>query len=350
MSPRRGLEPVTRVLFESPLWALGAGTLCLSGLLNGVYRAPNASVIASIAADPFSPPELGRGSFLLSSPLGPLVSWAIGARDDASFLFVQGVLTVLAVIGVAHLVRRWHGDTVARLLLIALFCSPLSNLLVGWIGQPDPFTVAGATLVVAGPRWACLVGGLTLGFNHFEQGVFIVGAAAVLRRADAPVLVALAGLGAGKLGLEGFHAAFDIDASEDRLAYLRAAGIERHLIATFTNLPTLVFSVLGVMWAPFLWFLTNVERRRALTVGVLQFGLLVPVALTFDSSRVWALVSWPVVVHVLMRLALDVPRERLQLSSTVLFLTAVVVPRVIVWEGNVVVSNYRRMVEFVPLL
>lgn len=347
---QRRLQPVARVLFESPLWALAAGVLCLSGLLNGVYRAPNASVIASIAADPFSPPELGRGSFLLSSPLGPLVSWAVGAREDTSFLIVQGVLTAVAVMGVAYLMRRWHGDVVARLFLVALFCSPLSNLLVGWIGQPDPFTLVSATLLVAGPRWACLAGGLALGFNHFEQGAFIVAAAVMLRRADRSVMAALVGLGAGKLGLMGFHAALDIDAGADRIAYLRAAGMERYLVATFANLPTLVFSVLGVMWAPFLWFLLHAERRRALTVGALQFALLAPVALTLDSTRVWALMSWPVVVHVLLSMVVVVERECLRLWSTLLFLTAVVVPRVVVWEGSVVVSNYRRMVDFVPLL
>lgn len=334
-------------MFSTPLWLLTGAAMIIATIWFGYTFTPNEVVWRYIASDPFTQLVHGPGEYLYGSPIGPLVAHALGVGvDPYAFRAVQTLVLIASIVGTAYLVRTWAGDVAGRLFVVAWFCSPLANVHVTWIGQPDPITMAAATFVTVGPTWACIAGGMLLGFNHFEQGVFIVAAALILRqfvRRDGFRfgLCAGAGLAAGRALLAVYHNASNITVTTGRIDYFADLGFGDYFRAWGPNLPALIFSVHGVLWVAVVAMLRNIQPRPRNAVIVVQVGLLAPVLLTLDVTRVYALITWPIVMVCVMWAASQ-PETQIRRWAVLLAGTSLVVPRVIV-AGGVVVSSWGRL-------
>jgi hypothetical protein len=124
-----------------------------------------------------------------------------------------------------------------------------------------------------------------------------------------------------------------------RVDYANAIGWYRYVIAAFGNLPAALYSTFSVAWP--LVTIAFVEqwtaRRRvawAMIGAVLLAGGATLVAL--DTTRVFALISWPLVLFAVTR----VPKIGLAVWC---LLVGLVVPRIIVWDGGIIASGFHRL-------
>ena len=352
---RTGLDRVASWLATASPWHVLGVVALVRALSVGVWTTPNVEQWVRFASDPFgTPPVDPAAAFITGSPTGPLVAHAVGADTTLTYALVH--LTALAV-AVALLVvmgRRWLGDRTTNLLVVLLFASSLSAVLVTWLGQPDPFVLLGLSaiaLAAAAPPHVQLAlaigGGALAGFTSFEQCFAAVAVLAVAswghdRPGDrAAVLGAAVGLVLGRLALAGFHAASDV-ATLSRADWARAHGAELFLERFLANLPAYAFSILGAGWL----LVGDAGRRLAplgrgpapfVAAGAMVLGVGV---IALDQTRVASLVAWPTAVWLVRRAEADDPGgARPRLAAAVL-VAAVVVPPVVIWEGRPVISAW----------
>lgn len=340
------------MLFRLPLWALGGLLLVISALKNGIWHTPNLVVFLEIVRHFPDPPPPGPGAYLLSSPLGPAVASALHLDGALAFVLLHLGVVLLSSFGLVLLVRRRFGDLAARVTLVALFCSPLSNLLLTWLGQPDAFTFATASaLVVLQSPLLLLAAAAVLGVNHFEQGVFIVVAAAALRvneeRRNAVAFAGamVLGLVAGRLALLAYHHRYAITSGGVRWDVATTLGLSTFFAGFAKNFPAWLFSIFNALWV----FLTAVylRHRRELLVPLgLLVAFVLPALLSFDQTRVYALVTWPVVLWTVLWACRNEEEALIRRLATIAVLLGLLLPRAMVWEGRVYTSSLRHLVDW----
>lgn len=347
------LDRIGGALFRLPLWGLGLLLTVVAVAKNGIWYNPALDAFLEISRQFPEPPNLGPGAYLLSSPLGPAIAWLLHLDGALAFVVLHLAVLLASAGGLVLLVRRRFGVLAAQVTMVALFCSPLSNLLLTWLGQPDPFTFAGASgLVVLQSPVGLFVAALMLGVNHFEQGVFMVLAAFVLRLKDdgrrALFRIGAIGVGicAGKLALQAYHHRYGITSGGDRLAYATtASGFRRFFDLFAMNFPTWLFSVFNAMWL-FLAAVYLRHRRELLVALGLLVLFVIPAVLALDETRVYALITWPVVLWVVLWICCNEDEMLVRRLATVTLLLGVLLPRVIVWEGRTYTSSLRLLVRW----
>jgi len=344
------VERVERLAFSLRLWQLGVGLLVVAGLTNGVWHTPNLPEYLAIAHEFPRAPVLGGGDYILSSPLGGAIASWLGIRSELGFVLLHLAVLLAGLVALVITVFRKFGDLAARAVMVVLFSSPLANLLLSWLGQPDPFTfIAASAIVVLDAPVLLVLATLGLGANAFEQGIFIVGGAAALRlfgeslrgasgesegesggasRRRGVVRVGAMGVGlvAGKAALEAYHRHYGIT-PDDRFAFVLFVGFGGWFSRFFANFGTWLFSIFNAAWV----------------AGALLVFFAVPVATSLDETRVYALISWPVLLWLTLW---AVRRECAAVARRLVAITllaGVVLPRVIVWEANIYASSARLM-------
>lgn len=336
-------------LLAAGLPVLVIGVLAAGAVMHGASYVPMVDVHLALAADPMAPwHSLGKNGYLLDSPTLLLLAHALGVETRLAFAALAFAITGLGLMWLVWLANRHYGDEAARLVAISFFIAPIGAVVITWLGQPDPITlVAAGTLVLARSAPMFAVAGVALGFNHFEAGVAIVIASCLLRIAEAPTptrsraldaLLAIAGLVAGKLVLSWWQATNGQDPSS-RLDYVFQVGFHRYVISSLGNLPALVFSTFSLAWP--LVAVAFVEKwyaQRRIASAMLLAGLVAAgvTLLVLDPTRVFALVSWPLVLFVVTRM----PDLRLAVWCV---LAGVLIPRLIVWDGGVIASGFHRL-------
>lgn len=327
-------------LAGAPIWQLCALAMVASIVLFKLGATPNLDDVQAIARDPFSPDGVDpSGEFIYGSPLVPLIAHHLGFVDAGSIVALHLALVAGGLIGVAYLIATWVNDLASRLYVAAWFASPLAHVQVTWLGQPDPVTMASAAVVTVGPAWACGVGGLLLGFNHFEQGVFILTAAAAvrsLRGSLAPVAWAMIGLVTGRALLQAYFSAAGLNAS--RVGYVTDRGVMHFLDMWSGVWPWIVFSVYATLWVPLIVMWRRSSRTDRIVLAAAQVVLTVPVLVAADMTRVYALITWPIVVYAACWWA-DRPVDAMRWLPTFLF-AAVFVPRVVFLDYLVRFTNW----------
>jgi hypothetical protein len=228
--------------------------------------------------------------------------------------------------------------------LVAFLATPLSNILLS-VGAQDPFTFLFASMAVLfeSPLLA-VVAGAGLAASHLEVGIFTVVAVTVLRVLDdRPLRPATAmGLVGGLLATAGavvgyeHHAGVGLSA---RASFIHRTGL-RVLLGDFLDeLPTWLFSTFGAFW---LFAVVTCSRWWALrtvrALAVLATGAGLVTVVTLDETRVFALLTWPLVLWLTLLAVRRLEPGTLRRLTALTFLAALVLPRIIVFEGRPAVS------------
>jgi hypothetical protein len=255
-------------------------------------------------------------AYVLREALGQALYHASGWSGAGHFIAFHAI--ALAVSGVvlalwmAHRLGAQRGTISTCLLLL----SPLTAVLLEWIGMYDAFSVLVWVLLVISLRFhpvaqaaVAVLGGLQ-NFEQFFVSVLLlallpeVGRTLGLRARPVPLILgALAGKAALELYLRHVGAA-----AGTRASFLAEDSMRDLVVSSFAALaPVIVFSALGGLWVPAIRMCaagwpraSRALRWRGAAAAAVVLGV---GAATADHTRVMALVSFPLLTLFCMQVA-----------------------------------------------
>ena len=214
--------------------------------------------------------------------------------------------------------------------------------MANFLGYPDAMTFALSSVVVlvrnSISRFAFA---WLLAVNHFEQGLVIILTLIPLLawREKLPLSAALwplgVGFAVGKISLETYFALCAFHIRFTRVDYFFHNARE---IITFDGVrPVSLYSFMNVFWLFALPALTWARKNRPPLFRRCALLLLADMAiagfLTFDKMRVFALISWPVLLVPVLETCGKVRRAgRFRLLIHACFFLSLLLPRVLVWR------------------
>jgi hypothetical protein len=310
-------------------------SLAVAAAHNGLWATPNLAFWSLIAENPGTnpfTPEMSGDYLLTNLSLTSLAAWT---GQTAPHAYARLHLLVLVVAWASVVALAWHrtGYRVARTLTAVLAAAPLVTVSMQWLGQPDPLTgLCGVAMVLVRRRRAVAALAVVAGLTHPEQAALMALVVAAVRplvptgdgappdgtptappwwpAAGLDALSAVGGVVVGRLCTQVVFLLSDISVRTPRTEYLRfglEAFWDHHTRQPFG----LVWTLWGPLWlvvaalAGALWWRRNgsdadpggrSDRRLALAGALAALGALLPVVVTLDETRVYAVVSAPLLV------------------------------------------------------
>ena len=292
--------------------------------------------------------------YLMYSLAGPVLARILGVTSIQGWVVLHAIVLATTFVALILTIRNRRGERAARISAVTLCSSAVPAVLLQWVGSYDAFTFALGSFLVVVESWpALLLVSVGLGMFHFEQGAVIVGLLVLLgasRRWSRLQLglTTVSGLFLGKLVLTVYLSGLGIGATQARLQYMLGGPMPsgNYLQMALNNFPTLLYSVLGGAW---FWLIVAVLivgrdwKDMRLVPVALALGFL-PALLTHDQTRVYAMVTAPVLLYTALLVDDHGSADEVDLVVSTALISLVVAPAVIVWEG------IARVPTFAPFL
>lgn len=372
--PRQGPQRTARPHVDprpvAPDWVRLSGwsvaALAVALVHNRLWAAPNldafSTIAGSLGSDPF--PETTSSDYLLTNLAMPVLGGITGMTEPHRYALLHLVVLVAGLGMCVVLAARRFGYLPARTLLVTVAVAPGVTVALQWLGQPDALTFPlSVALVLVQRRWAVAATSLLLGLSHPEQAVIIVAIAAAARAVALPpdrtspppgvqpLRATVVRLGhdlalgwvavlIGRVVTELFIRASGAGGGTLRSDFL-GMGFDM-LLTHHTQAPgALVWFLWGPLWLGGAAAAVLLRRSRAgsdgrqldrvggvwWTLGALSVAALIPVWFTLDETRVYAMLTAPVlaVAAVLAGRALGASNPRHLLVLTLGMLAAALV-------------------------
>lgn len=340
-SERAQRAPDGRAARAAAFAGAALGLVALALLRNGVGKYPFADYLATEVAPHW--PHLSDGvpalfQYVFWSPIGPALARLLGIGSVGPYLAMQSVVFVAGIAGFLAAAGRRLGPDAALRLLVVLAALPATTVVLAWSGSYDVFTVvfALALTVCRSPRWAALLG-LGLAFSALEHGAIVIALLAVLAAAGIwgtvrPLLAAAGGLVVGGVVLVVWLRAQGIH--HGRSYWLQHFGLRYFLDLALDSWGLLLLSLFGAALPLVVLLVRDTPAaRRAVVVAVLAAPI-VPTLVTEDQTRVFAVLSAPVVVALTLAHLSERPAAASSRWWIALVALAAVTPGYFVWKGS----------------
>jgi len=336
---------VETFVFEEPLWIFLVVVGLLDVLKNGMAEDPDIGFWLKISSAFPNAVHIPSGAkYLMASPIGPALAHALGIHGYLPYATLH-MAVVLLGFGILVLgLYRAGGRLAVGAGVTAFFATPLSNILLS-LGAQDPFTFLFMTIVVLfeSPVLA-LLAAAGLAVSHLEVGIFTIVTVIVLRILDdrpvklTTVAALVAGLAGGTVGLELYERHAGVSA-EARASFIKQAGVRTLVTDFFDELPTWLFSTFNAFWLFLVALYGRVWRHKVTRASIVLASVAGAVTVvTLDETRVFALLTWPLVLWLTVHAARTFDTRLVRRVTAVTFVAALVLPRVIVFEGHASVS------------
>lgn len=334
-------------VLDLPRWKFLTALFVIMFFKTGVtFVAP---ALALVAKDPYHNPYTNPFEhYLFWSWLGPWLAHLVGATSSFKFTMFYFVFSV----GFMVLMTRWIftrlPEPQARVAMLIFMLLPGSATSFYWVFT-DSLTLFLIACTLYFPRTYVVVFllGVLLGMQHAEQAFVGAGAAFfalawTARRGGKPglfdwrwALALLVGVVAGRLLLMFIFYQLDIHLNSGRWYWVAKAW--RMLVRRFLfSYHFAIFSAFGVGWLVVIAFLRR-KSPEVLPVAVALGGLLLLMPISDDPTRVYAIVSFPLLCAVVLsngEWLASLRRETIGLLA----LLWVLVPWMFVWAGKPIVS------------
>ncbi len=358
------VEQLRQRAFGMAFWRFHALILGLALLLNGMWYSSQAVLFWQVSKDITRNPFLGQaeGEWVLTSFLGPMLGYFTGAnRSLLAYCLLHFIVFLLGITLLVFLIRRQHSDFAARAVLIVLFTSPVANVVLTWLGSPDAFTVLlGLAIAAFWDRWiVVLLCSILLGIDHPEQGSIILlllmlfsfiarGRGGAIRTGA----IGMAGLLLGAAGVQTYFAARHFEVLYSRVEYILEQGPFEYVKSTFSQPFALLFSLFNALLFFLAAYVVQYWKRdktaRAFVVcSLLAFAVML---ITLDQTRVFALLTFPVIVMLVCSRPLQATdgadRRFFETVLAISLVLGILIPRFTVRSGTVFFSAYPSIVNF----
>lgn len=360
----RGTAADPQQLSDNPWWHTAtwwAASVLVALLHNGLWATPNLAFVSLISRNPGENPFGGTlaGDYLLTDVSLTRLAWLTGQTQPHEVARLHLVVLVVGWAAVVALARSRFGHAAARNLTVILAASPLVTVSMQWLGQPDPLTgLCGLAMVLARRRTAVVALGVLAGITHPEQAVFMAGLAGVVRcflpaevgagaeaEADverpAPstnatevagwVASAVGGVLIGWIVVQLWFRVSDITLSTPRSDYL-SYGLSTFWEHHLTQPVGLFWTLWGPLWLVILLVVgaglqRHLEGAKAWRLmALLAFAALVPVFITLDETRVYAVITAPLLAAGAMWVGRSWPAPTTRNVAVALLVLTAVIP------------------------
>lgn len=327
-------------IFGIHFWIFYLLILAICILQNGFWYSSFAPGFALLSRDlTHNPMAHDPGAqWALTSFLGPVLAHFVRIQTAQAYAWMQLSLLLCIFTLLIAVIRRRHGEFAARAVLILFLASPISTVLLTWLGSPDvlTFLLSVGVVLLRSNAIGLFVVSAMLGTNHPEQGLAILGLIGIdtffrhQRRVTLQyAIAAFGGLLVGAGIVQWWFRAHDFGLLFTRTNYIAAQGLGEYA-RQLAHAPLALFlSLFGGSVVFVIADLHRFQSKAFLLQGASAFLL---VCITFDQTRVFALLTFPA----LLLLALTENQEKQTWSETILTLTllaALILPRLIVHGG-----------------
>jgi hypothetical protein len=314
-------------------WALAGAAVAF--VHDRWWGSPNLAFMVAITRDLGHNPFRGGldGDYLLTNLLGPVLARVTHQSSAHQYARLHLILLAVGLAVAVVLAARRFGPRVAGTLSVVLAMSPAVTVSLMWLGQPDPLTLSfGLIMTLVRRPWVAAIIGVLAGLTHPEQAIVMALAAGAARAAlvdDRPSGPALrrgivetawvaGGVLVGRAITEVYLRVNDIVIHHPRTSYLDL-GVSGFLRSHRQAPAALVYALWGPLWLVILGvvalrlFDRSSRTDRDVnhgwwTVAAIATIALVPTFFTLDETRVYAMITAPVLVMMAVLIPCELDR------------------------------------------
>ena len=340
-------------LGRSKFWFLFLGLMFLVVILiNGIGIVPE-EPYQRLAENPFiTRTDIHFNNYWQENPLLPVIAFYLGFSSPVAFNILCFVILTGAVLLFALLIMRQLGSPPALIFSSLLITSPLTTVLLTWLGTPDGLTVA-LTIPFLFTQSGLLVFLLSV-FGAMNHPTFMITVIEILILRWAAkdgikfkhVLASGLGLAIGYASTRLFLTVNQIEIVS-RFDFMQLMDAGEWLKMNAVNLPITLSSLFNIQWLVLLLCLILFFKKDKVFYSLVLAFLLVNYGFTFftlDTTRIFSLLSWGVlfacVFHSYKLAGLnhdDGPEMQRQflLSLTLTGVASFIAPRYFSWAGEI---------------
>jgi hypothetical protein len=344
-------------LGKRKFWFLLVGlSFILVVLINGTGIVPE-EPYQRLSQNPFiTRTDIHFNNYWQETLLLPLIAYYLDLTGKITF----NALTFAIIVG-AYLLftwlayRRW-GSTLALLTTALLITSPLTTILLSWLGTPDGLTVALTTPFLFTHSGVLMFFLAILGAANHPSFIIAVMEIIILRWSARDeinikhVLFAVLGCVSGYGLVKLFLYSQDIDIVS-RFDFMRLRSMSEWVELNMENLPGTLFSLFNIHWlilpVCLIMFFKKDSRFFTIAVSFLLLNYAI-VFFTLDTTRIFSLTSWGVLcICVLLSYKLagseteenSKPRRQFLQTLILVCIISFFTPRFFSWVGEIHIAS-----------
>lgn len=358
-----GLYEKVQELGKQRFWFLFLGLIFIvTALINGVGIVPE-EAYQRLSQDPFTTrTDIHFNNYWQETILLPIIAYYLGLTGTITF----NALTFIMIVGAYALFawltfNRW-GAVLSLIASTLLITSPLSTVLLSWLGTPDGLTVALTIPFLFTQSGALVLVLAILGAANHPAFIVATLEVLVLRWAASDkinlkhIILTALGILIGYGIVNFFLNANGID-MVSRFDFMQLKSFEEWARMNLEDLPITLFSLYNVHWLIFpICMIMFFKKDRAffklaLLILLLNYGI---VFFTLDTTRIYVLTSWAVlfvcIFHSYKLAASEAgsgsSHQKQYLQALILVsVVSLFTPRFFSWVGEIHVSPFYKIVE-----
>jgi len=278
----------------------------------------------------------------------------VGAESRSAYLTLHAVVLGAGSIWLAWSIARRWSLPVAMFVAVAFVSSQAGLVALAWVGSYDVYTLLfGSLIVVTSSDRVAAAAGFLAAFAVFEQVAISLALLVAVAHVVGDVrrnrfLFGIAGAIVGRLVLTVVLRSNDV--THDRRRWIEEFGLEHFLEQFGDALPLLLLTAFGGAWVIVVACLrvgVVTWRARAAWIAAMVVPL-VPTAITEDQSRVYAIVTWPIVLALIVTTAPALTARQMRSIGVAALVLGLVIPPVFLWRGDPTLAGHH-LWHLVPL-
>ncbi len=277
--------------------------IILATIRSGIRLAANLDVYRS---DSLTFPNISF--FYKSSLIMPLTTQLFGLNTSVRWIVFYSLATILTIALLATFTFRLRTTYDARILFALVIFSQLQVIMLTELGKFDLFLILGSIILIFGRTFPIqLLGALSITMGNFEQSIVVLGALLLFSLSTDNDLkfkrlasISTIAVTSQYLFLNLAYGAWAADGGDSRLNWFTANWL-RFLKANVASLPTLIYSGYGACWIIVAIYISQGSTTRNSFIHFTSL-IFIPLAITlttFDGTRIWVLISAPLLLVVL---------------------------------------------------
>jgi hypothetical protein len=320
--------------------------------INGIGIVPE-EPYQRLSENPFiTRTDIHFNNYWQENPLLPVIAYYLRLTSPIAFNLLCFVIIIGAFLSFALLSHRRLGSTPALIFTTLLITSPLTTVMLSWLGTPDGLSLA-LTIPFLFTHSGLLIFFLSMlgAMNHPTFMIAVIEILALRWAARDGVnfkhlFAAALGFAAGYGLVRTFLSVNQIEIVS-RVDFMLLKGWDEWLKLNALNFPMTVFSLFNIQWLVIPLCLVMFFKRDRLFYSLVLVFLLVNYGFTLftlDTTRVFSLLSWGVLFACIFRsfelattdreTAPQVHKQFLQ-SLILIGIASFIMPRYFSWAGEI---------------